>query len=147
MPIFKKNRKHVCSNCHFLKLNGELKGIVLNDERRAKIREGNFDIVNFYGKEEPLFFMCHRGVWDEGFNGRQGFDRSNDSRQKIINEDSRENFCFFWKYRPGMFFDSAVELQKRDYKLKYARKDRTLTILGLWIAALALIANIIITII
>lgn len=45
-----------------------------------------------------------------------------------------------------MFLDAAVELQKRDYELEYSRKDRHLTIRGLYIAAIALVVNLIFSI-
>jgi len=149
MLYFKKRKKSVCANCHFLKLytilptNGSKDIRTLKSKDRDSIRKGNFEDVTW----DKYIFECHRGVWSEGFNGREGFDRSKEKRQEMINETPRKNFCYFWKYRPGMFFPVAEELQKRDYELEYAAKDRRLAICGLFIAAIALLANLIFNII
>jgi len=143
------SKKPVCANCHFLKLytrmrqNGQTDIRAIKSKDRDSIRKGNFDEVTW----KEYLFECHRGVWCEGFNGSEGLNRSKESRQKEINDTPRENFCYFWEYRAGMFFDAAVELQKRDYELEYAAKDRRLTIWGLFIAAIALLANVIFNII
>jgi hypothetical protein len=140
----KKKKSAVCVNCHFLRIQfGEKCELTLKSKDRDSIRKGNFDDVT----ENKFVFECYRGVWSEGYNGTEGFDKSKEARKKEINETPRKNFCFFWKYRPGMFLPAAEELQKRDYELEYARKDRCLTIWGLFIAAIALLANVIFNII
>ena len=80
--------------------------------------------------------MCAYGVWDQGYN----FDMS--KIQDELVEKDRKNFCFFWKYRPGMFLPAAKILQEREAQARDSSKDRKLTIWGLWIAATALGVNV-----
>jgi hypothetical protein len=75
------------------------------------------------------------GVWDEGYG------TGVDSRRQVIIKSDRRGFCFFWPFRPGMFFPAGEVLQKREWELAQAKRDRLLTIIGLWIAALALVAD------
>lgn len=79
---------------------------------------------------------CHFGVWDEGYN----FDRS--TRHNILVETERSDFCFWWPFRPGMLFPAAMTMQERKANLVESAHDRKLTSWGLWIAAIALIANL-----
>ena len=80
---------------------------------------------------------CYFGVWDEGHSS---CDVS--QRPVVIAGTDRRNFCFFWGHRPGMFLPAAKVLQEREARLHEARRDRRLTLWGLWIAAAALIANV-----
>jgi hypothetical protein len=80
--------------------------------------------------------MCHFGVWDEGYN----FDTA--TRRAVIVDAQRRGFCFYWPYRSGMLFPAAKVLQEREARDRDAARDRRLTIWGLWIAALALVANV-----
>lgn len=146
-------KAQVCAECHFLQLictsPGNLEKISrdLRNEQRDKIRKGNFKEVTWEGK---CLFECYRKIWSEemeGYRSPDGYNSINEKLQFEINEKPRKEFCFFWKYRPGMCYDAAKELQKRDYELNFARTDRRHAIIGLWIAAFALIANIVITII
>src|SRR5207244_9177831 len=45
-------------------------------------------------------------------------------------------------YRQGMMIPAAKALQEREAQARDASRDRRLTIAGLWIAALALLANV-----
>jgi len=77
------------------------------------------------------------GVWDEGYTPelRQG-------RRQTIVETPRKDFCFFFEHRDGMLFPAAKTLQEREAQFKEAARDRRHTIIGLWIAALALLASV-----
>jgi len=129
-------RQHqYCVDCHFLvKENRQHGGIpnvfTLTDQERAKARADDFSWVGDWT------LACHLGVWDEGYRfGSQ-------SRGRILTQTERRGFCFFWKYRPGMLLPAAKILQEREAQYREARRDRLLTICGLWIAVAALIANI-----
>ena len=85
---------------------------------------------------------CHFGVWDEGVK-----KLDNKERYETIVKKNRKNFCFFWEYRHGMLFQAAETLQKREEDRWVRRKERIIAIIGLWIAAIGLLANVIIKII
>ena len=129
--------KQTCSDCHFF-----VKGarglpsstpFVLNasNEERDLAKAGVFSWA-----EEHYSLACHFGVWDEGFN----FDRA--QRYEVIVQKDRRNFCFFWHFRPGMLLPAAKVLQEREARDRDAAKDRRLTIIGLWIAAVALAIDV-----
>ncbi len=103
----------------------------VNEEERERARVDNF---SWTGDRWTL--ACSFGVWDEGFN----FDRRN--RYRLLADTDRHGFCFYWKYRRGMLIPAAKILQEREARYHEARKDRRLTLMGLWIAALALVADV-----
>jgi hypothetical protein len=50
-------------------------------------------------------------------------------------------------FHPGLLFPAAEELQRRESAAAEARKERRLTVIGLWIAAAALLVGAIIDVI
>lgn len=132
----KKKLKQTCLDCHFFVKTYEQKHIWLmtNDQRDYMRSNGNL------GSHNRL--SCAMGVWDEGLS-----DFNNKEEYNIIANTERKNSCFFWKYTPGMLLPAAKILQEREAANKAASRDRLLTIIGLWIAALALAADIIINLI
>jgi hypothetical protein len=78
------------------------------------------------------------GVWDEGL------DPAKEQRLYRVNEVNRRNKCFFFPHDTGMLFDAARELQKREQENRQLKKSNMFTRIGLWIAALALLANAVI---
>lgn len=125
--------KMYCRNCHFLaKVDRDESGAVyknsLSPQERAKADTDSENIV-------PHFYTlnCYMGVWDEGIIG-------NSNRNEIINENVRKR-CFFYPYTPGMMFDAAKELQKREQEFRAIRTSNFYTRIGLWIAAGALLLN------
>lgn len=87
-------------------------------------------------------YACKYGVWD--------FGRVPDKRERpallhAARERERKD-CFFWPYTSDMLWDAAEVLQERAAKERDARKDRILTIIGLWIAAIALVIQLILEI-
>ena len=129
--------KKSCVNCHFfvknLRDNNRELTFDVSANERDLCRKNNFS----WQKEESL--ACHLSVWDEGY-------RLNQSKYDLIVQQNRSNYCFFWKYRPGMLQPAAETLQKREMEIREASKDRRLTIIGLWIAALALLISVVLQI-
>ncbi|MEX0804002.1 MAG: hypothetical protein WD688_11895 [Candidatus Binatia bacterium] len=107
----------------------------MTDEERKLAAEGDFSWA-----KEQWTLACHFGVWDEGYN----FDKSN--RQIVIADTDRRDFCFFWRYRQGMLIPPAKVLQQREAETREASYDRRLTVWGLWIAALALVVDVLLRI-
>lgn len=101
---------------------------------REAVRKGDFSWA-----AEHYALVCTFGVWDEGYN----FCRAD--RQRVIAETDRRNFCFWWKHRPGMLIPAAKILQEREARDSDSARDRRLTQLGLGIAAIALCANVLLT--
>lgn len=80
------------------------------------------------------------GVWDAGIDPSLEKDI-----QKIV-DVSRKGLCFFTENVPGMSFQAAKVLQERRSENAQLRKSNLYTQIGLWIAALALIANVLVEI-
>jgi len=78
------------------------------------------------------------GVWDEGIN------HGKEQRLYRVNEISRHNKCFFFPYDRNMLFDAAKELRKRERENSQLKKSNMYTRIGLWVTALALLANAVI---
>ena len=117
--------KHSCINCHFfVKDCGDAIEIIRNDERDL-ILKNDFSLIN-----APYYLRCHFGVWrDRGHKLKNKYE--------VIIQPNRNN-CFFWKFRPGMELPAAEILQKKEELFRETSKDRRYTIIGLWIAAIAL---------
>lgn len=123
-----------CINCHFFVKEHRTTtpaGILAVDQaERTRARDGDFDWAG------PYTLCCSFGVWDEGAKSPDF------SREREILSQNRADFCFFWKRRPGMLLPAAKILQERESIAIAARLDRRLTIIGLWIAALALTVDV-----
>ena len=129
MRLFKKK---TCIDCHFfMKQYKTLKSHVSIEERKVILSDDYSWATNYC-------LGCFMGVWDEGYGVPQ-------ERDELIVKTDRRNFCFFWQYRPGMFFPAGEVLQKRESELAQSKRDRRLTIIGLFIAAMALVGNVILT--
>jgi hypothetical protein len=126
--------KQTCADCHFfLKEVRDIARshtLAVHDRERSLAKAHDFSWVG-----EKYTLSCSFGVWDEGFD----FDPR--QRGELLVETDRRGFCFFWKYRRGMFTPAAKLLQEREAGYTEARKERRLTLWGLWIAAFALAAN------
>ena len=127
-------RKQICADCHFFsKRYPTAEGGLLLDispDEREKSRQGDFS-----WKEDKYSLECNYSVWDEGY------DFQSSQLKEVISETNRRNFCFFWKHHPGMLFPAARTLQEREAEESKRSRERKLTIVGLWIAAIALLAN------
>jgi hypothetical protein len=122
----------VCINCHFLVKQSNPGTFEVTHRNREAIKNQDYSqISNNYS------LGCYFGVWDEGHNF------SPELRHQTIVLANRKNYCFFWPHRPGMLLPAAEILQKREADNHAAGRDRRFTLLGLWIAALALAADVI----
>ena len=125
--------KSTCKDCHFLakecreETTGRVHTFSLKEpERAAPERVG-----------EPFSVKCEMGVWDEGVAPHLV------DRNHTVCRTSRED-CFFWPYQPAMVFSVARELQKRDQECRELKRSHLYTQVGLWIAAFALLSDVII---
>jgi hypothetical protein len=132
--------KKNCVNCHFLAKKTLLKdnnsiSDSISSEERVKLKSQ---------KVKPTFdlyttTLCHKGVWDEGILPHQDYYSSTVSKSR--------NSCFFFSHKESMLFKAADELQKReDERVKFHRSNKY-SVIALWIAGLALVANAVIGII
>ena len=104
----------------------------IDDSKRRAASVNDFSWIR-----ETESLNCHFGVWDEGY------EPGNEKRFERIVNTERKDFCFYWRHRPGMLLPAAETLQKREAESKEAARDRKLALVGLWIAALALFADVI----
>ncbi len=133
--------KKTCMNCHFL--SRESTGlssqpcsfIVESDQRKLMIKED----FSFVRSSDSL--KCHMGVWDEGVTP------GTDHRAKTICQTKRSGKCFFYHYQEGMLFPAAETLQKREQENSSLRRSNMYTRIGLYLAAIGLIANVVISVI
>ena len=121
--------KQSCVDCHFLMKQSNPHKFGATDRDREAIKNQD------YSPFTHMSLGCYFGVWDEGYNF------ATERRHEVIVETNRKNYCFFWKYRPGMLFPAAEVLQKREADNQEAARDRKLTLIGLFIAAVALVVN------
>lgn len=128
----RKNVKQACINCHFFIQNIERHPLEISHEQREAILRED------YSQLDQSSLACHFGVWDEGYIA----DR--ERRYEVIVQTDRMNYCFFWSFRPGMLLPAAKILQEREASDRETSKDRRYTIIGLWIAAIALGINVLI---
>ncbi|MCI0726404.1 MAG: hypothetical protein L0332_06735 [Chloroflexi bacterium] len=127
--------KQVCVNCHFFVKRAftddgrVLEFLISEDEREAILKHRD------YSKLTNRSLACYHGVWDQGLNFEE------EQGHQIIALQPRKGFCFFWKYRPGMLLKAASTLQQREDEQRAASRDRRLTLLGLWLAVIALVVD------
>lgn len=112
-----------------------LTNAVSTTERKA-LQSGEADIVESY-----YSLKCHMGVWDEGLKPGK------EDRLERLNKTDRKDNCFFFPYDPSMMFKAAIELQKRAQENRQLKQSNMYTRIGLWIAAIALLLNVLIKLI
>ena len=132
--------RQACVDCHFFikdwrDTRPTTIFVVTEAERRAC---RNRDFSWHDEVKAPVALACYMGVWDQGVGE---FDKG--KRYELVVENERRGFCFFWRHRPGMLLGAAKELQEREMAADEARQDRRLILVGLWIAALALLADVV----
>ena len=108
----------------------------VSSQEREDVKNENIDFVGSH-----YCLNCYHGVWDEGVTPGK------ENRLRIINEIDREKKCFFWPYNSGMLFKAAIELQKREQENEQLKQSNLYTRIGLWIAAIGLIFNAIVSLI
>ena len=127
--------KPSCRNCHFLAKsyradNGALQTYSWSEKDRAS--------------GVPLDHYtphCYFSVWDIGIKHTLA-----DSLNDIIDEN-RKRTCFFRPAQQGMSFEAAKILQEREAQNAQLRRSNLYTQIGLWIAALALVANVLVAVV
>ena len=131
--------RQACVDCHFFvksyRDSQPAMTSLVTADKRAAVRERDFAWHD--DRQAPVALACDMKVWDEGL---AGFPR--DKRYALLVEQERKGNCFFRRYEPGMLLPAARELQTREMEADRWRKERRLTLVGLWIAALALLASL-----
>jgi hypothetical protein len=126
-----------CSSCHFLSKehrgpDGQPLAFTLSADDRTKLKIEPGKIFERYT------LCCHMGVWDEAVSG------TNVDRASVINQMERHQRCFHFPYDSAMLFGAAKELQKRQSENEQLKRSYAYTRIGLWVAAGALVVNVLI---
>ena len=127
--------KHSCRNCHFLAKTHR------SDNGEVHVFAWNTADLNTEKVKEPYSASCFLGVWDSGI------EPSINERLNELLDENRKEFCFFMQAHPGMSFGAAKVLQQRSVENLHLKRSNLYTQIGLWIAAIALVANVIVTLI
>jgi hypothetical protein len=141
--------REICANCHFLAGRTlRAAGVppnCLSEEERAPLRNGDYSIV----KSGTVLLNCHLGVWSlpaaAGQNDVVGY-LTPQIRKEIFDTDRRE-FCFYLPHHPGMGLAAGEILEKRKSEARESKRQHKLALWGLWIAAVALAAQVVLTVI
>jgi|CXWL01.1.fsa_nt_gi hypothetical protein len=132
--------RQACVDCHFFTKSYRDSSpphvFVVSEKERSSTNEGDFSWHD--ENKAPVALACAMEVWDQGVAGFP-----HDRRHEFIVKQVRKNFCFFWRHHPGMLLSAAKELQRREMAAADSRKEQRLTIYGLWLAALALLASVV----
>ncbi len=132
----KPKPKQYCVDCHFFVIkvrDPAAKPWSIEKIERDKARKKDYSWIDRNRGSLPA---CYFGVWHKDYyeSGLKEY------HQLIVETDQRDS-CFWWKYHPTMRPEAASILQEREAKNRDAAHDRRLTRIGLWIAAIALVAN------
>ena len=123
--------KRCCINCHFLaKETSEAVGGSHVFSWSPSDRS-NKAIKDHYAAK------CWWGMWDCGSD-----PTLIESLEQLIATD-RGDTCFFVETHAGMNFEAAKELQARMQQNRALKRSHLYTTIGLWIAGLGLIANLV----
>jgi hypothetical protein len=122
--------KHECLKCHFLTKQFRDEGGSVYAFSWTQADRKTRAVDKHYSPN------CHLGVWDAGI------DPSITSRLGAILTQNRRHFCFFIEVHEGMSFQSAKELQHRREENAQLKRTNRYAVVGLWIAALALLASL-----
>lgn len=129
--------RQACVDCHFfVSQYRDASGVhpsVVSEENRDLSRRNDFSWCDAYRS-----LVCNFMVWDQGVH----FDL--ERRHEVIVGTERTDSCFFFPWRHGMLLPAARRLQAREANYREANRDRKLTMLGLWIAAIALVVGAIV---
>jgi hypothetical protein len=136
--------REICANCHFLAARTiHPQGVppnCLSEEERAPLRAGDFSIV---GTSNNVILHCHLRVWSTPVAaGQDNVVKylAPQIRREIFETDRRE-FCFYMAHHPGMALDAGATLEKRKSEARETKREHKIALWGLWIAALALVAQ------
>ncbi len=131
------SRRRACVDCHFFVKEvaadaGKHSRYHVTADHRGLARNGDFSWMT-----DHTVICCDFGVWDSGYS------LAYSDRKPTIVETDRTDQCFFWPFNPGMLLPAGRTLQERAAAAKESSRDRRLTIVGLFIAAGALVANLV----
>ncbi|OBT08217.1 hypothetical protein A9267_10900 [Shewanella sp. UCD-FRSSP16_17] len=128
--------KQACINCHYFHKsyrddNGREIKLEITKEMREKTKNDDYS-----WRIPDVSMSCYKGVWDQGHNF------SLDTATDLICNEERKNRCYFWKYMPGTFLPTAVDLQTRQEEMKSNSRGYRLAILGLVITVVGLLVKV-----
>ena len=139
--------KNTCRDCHFLakfRILGSGRIVWFswtNEERDASwMINGDSDFFHVWGESDGYKPECYKGVWQ--------WENHPDHEERLraeISRDRRDN-CFYFKYKKGMTFRTAYQLFRIQNENHQLKRSYLYTQVGLWIAAVGLIANAIVQI-
>ena len=130
--------KHCCLNCHFFSC--------------AYVTGGGREIIKPWSQENrddrhlidfsfEFDDICAKGVWNTAF------DHDLKPHVETIIKDDRKDECFFIEYREWMTIKTASELQRIRNENRHLKRSYLYTLIGLWLAGLAIAANVIVEIV
>lgn len=130
-----QNRERcICANCHFLMQHGRDVGKMMVGHRNRELaRRGNYSWVRDYVR-----LGCYLGVWDEDHPETLG----KIEYHKTIVLKNRTDFCFFWEYRPGMYFPAGKRLQRRQEERRKLKRERRNTWIAIGLAFFGWLVNV-----
>ena len=132
-----------CLNCHFLveyKLRPGSFGSPVSKQYRTEILS---DPTARDNKLEKRFqaCACYMGVWSPATTIEEAKeDLGNRDWDRVVRE--RGESCFFWPHDNRLSIEAARELERREADRREAKQDRKWAKIGVWVAAIALIANL-----
>ena len=125
--------KGKCRNCHFL-------------AKSYRADSGDPYVFSWSEDERSSGFIksnyspnCNQGVWDAGI------DPSINAKLNEYLDKPRKDTCFFIRNQPGMSFPAAMILQERAVQNSQLKRSHMYTQIGLYIAALALFINVLVS--
>lgn len=129
-------RKQTCVDCHYFHKQyrddtGCEHKLEISKENREKVRNDDFS-----WRLPDVSMACYKGVWDQGHNF------SLDTARDLICSENRKSRCYYWRYMPGTFLPTAVDLQNRNEERQAKNNGYRLTIIGLCIAVVGLLVRI-----
>lgn len=125
-----------CRECHFATKEYRGPGTAhFEFSLTSEDRRPDAQLAEHYSRK------CLKGVWDEGLS------MSKDAVQSELARTDREHGCFFFPFQPSMLFPAAAELQKRAVENTQMKRTNLYAVLGLWLAAIGLIASVVVSIV
>ncbi|WP_217557753.1 hypothetical protein [Vibrio metschnikovii] len=129
--------KKNCRNCHFLtKEYTSIDSDFETSNSFSNVERCEIDRMKANPIKDHYAAKCHMSVW------REGATKDPDFYKKVIT--SNRSNCFFYPYQKGMLFKAAEIMQKRQQDNEHLKRSNMYTRIGLWIAAGALILNVVV---
>ena len=129
-----KSTTNCCKNCHFLTKTHIDHGGGTHRFSWTKEERDNCHLPDHYSAE------CVKGIWSTRID--PGLKKS---LNRILLENRRDD-CFYVETHDGMSFEAASELHRLRNDNRQLKRSYRYTQIGLWIAALSLLANFVMAI-